>query len=175
MRKIGAYSSEKHLTANIQNFFDDPTLELFVLQCNTITDTPHILHAKSIIDQTRSDYLQHHLNTPERPHKHLLIVLHLQRGIVATGNERWQLNFQCGWGQVTIDTIEESTSGIPLSSMLTGTVEALLSTSEAFSLNRCIQESVTWALSCIKYPITSDSIYRILWSNYAISYINYRL
>ncbi len=142
-------------------FFEDPMLELFVLQCNTITDTPHILHAKSLVDQARAEYLQHHSTSSEHPRKHLIIILHLQRGLVATGNDRWQFNFQCGWGLVTIDTIEESTSGIPLSSMLTGTVEELLSTSETFSLKKCIQESTNWALLCIKYPPAHDSIYRI--------------
>lgn len=38
--------------------------------------------------------------------KHVLIMIHLHRGLTSSTNERWQLNFQCGWKQVSIDTVE---------------------------------------------------------------------
>jgi hypothetical protein len=162
VNKIGAFSSEKQLAANIQSFFEDPNLQLFVLQCNTITDTPHVLLAKSLIDQSRAEYLKNLPSTsPTSPHKHVLILLHLQRGLVSSENDRWQFNFQCGWGQITIDTIEEPANGIPLSSLLDGLVQELLTKSDTFSLKKCIQESVNWALLCIKYPPSKESVNRI--------------
>ncbi len=56
--------------------------------------------------------------------KHAIILIHVQRGTSAA--EKWQLNFMCGWKQLSIDSLEHPR--IPLSKMLSGSVVSLINT-----------------------------------------------
>jgi hypothetical protein len=56
--RIGAFTSEKQLTNCVRNFFTDPTAEVFVLQVDTQADAPHVLLAKSILDQLRIEFFE---------------------------------------------------------------------------------------------------------------------
>lgn len=160
MFKAGTFNSEKQLAGAIQAFFEVPIHQCFILQCNSVLDATHILLCKSLLDQTRAEYIKVHSDSSPFPQKHLLIVLHLQRGLVSTDNERWQFNFQSGWGQVTIDTMEKL-EGVPLSTLLTSSMTDLLS-SELFSVKQHVRDSIKWALLCLKYPNSKISLERII-------------
>jgi hypothetical protein len=162
---LGTFTSEKQLTNTVRNFFADPNLETLALQCDAIVDAPHILLAKYIVDQLRTEYLEQ-FQTPSSPSpshstpaanatspllpistptseppkprtKHLILVLHVPRANASV--ERWQLNYQSGWDQVTIDALE--TSDLSLSRLLSEPLPDLLR-SDSFSLEKSVRDAL---------------------------------
>lgn len=55
--------------------------------------------------------------------KHVLLFLHLHRGLTSSSNERWQLNFMSGWRQISIDSVESPQ--VPLVKILDTSVKGL--------------------------------------------------
>lgn len=108
---------------------------MLILQCDSLNDAAHVLLTKSVVDRCRTEYSRgthyyfpHYLFNVkdtfcvETP-KHVLLIIHLHRGIVSASNERWQLNFMSGWRQISIDSVEKPQ--IPLVSVLDGSVKDL--------------------------------------------------
>eukprot|EP00026_Physarum_polycephalum_P000019 Phypoly_transcript_00019.p1 GENE.Phypoly_transcript_00019~~Phypoly_transcript_00019.p1 ORF type:complete len:3090 (+),score=490.35 Phypoly_transcript_00019:142-9411(+) len=159
--RLGTFTSEKQLTNTVRNFFADTNLEVLALQCDALVDAPHILLAKYIVDQLRSDYLEQ-IQTPPPPSpstpsdpaspllpisapapqppkprtKHLILVLHVPRANASAA--RWQLNYQSGWDQVTIDTLE--TTDLSISRLLSEPLLDLLR-SDAFPLEKSVRDA----------------------------------
>lgn len=141
MYKIGTFTSEKQLSSCVRSFFADPIAEIFVLQCDTLVDAPHILLAKSLIDQLRIEHIDQSSRSAANtiPRKHLLIVLHLSH-TASLSSDRWQFNYQSGWNQIAIDTLENTP--ISQDSLLHDPLVDLLR-HDAFSLAKRVREIVS--------------------------------
>ncbi len=88
-----------------------------MLQCNAINDAAHILLTKTTVDKCRAEYI-----ASGETRKSVFILIHLQRGM--KNSEKWQLNFMCGWKQLSVDNLEHPK--IPLTKVLGGSVVQLI-------------------------------------------------
>jgi hypothetical protein len=154
--KVGTFTSEKQLSNCVQSFFTSPTLVLLTLQCDSANDAPHILLTKSMVDQIMSE---HKLIC----NKHVMLIIHIHRGMVSELSNSWQLSFGSAWQMLSIDSLERPQ--VPLVKMLNVSAKDLMDTG-TFSLEEQINASLDWAFMCIKYPISSleqlKSIYLVV-------------
>ena len=132
--KLGAYQSEKQLTAHIIEYFKSETSNLFVLQCHAPSDVQHILHAQFILDRLCSE------SSFAKFPKHVCMVIHLARGKSAAMPH---FSFQCGWRQVMLDTLKRSP--VPLKVMARLSMEQFF-TEEYLSCEKIVRKHLSEAL-----------------------------
>ncbi|XP_028413787.1 E3 ubiquitin-protein ligase RNF213-like [Dendronephthya gigantea] len=146
VERLSAYKSEKQLAERINAFWNSSEKELLVLQCKPDMDAPHLLLARSIIEEKRDSYKQCSSEMDSYAHKHVCIVLHVQR--VENEDVPWQFSFLCGWRQVFLDVLERPI--VPLNEILGESVQKLL-TSSIWPIRNFTQNDLLWCFTCIKY------------------------
>ncbi|CAH1258852.1 RNF213 [Branchiostoma lanceolatum] len=147
VEKLSAFKSEKQLSSTIQHFWLESKASLLILQCSPSLDGPHMLLAKSQLDHYRNEYIKARKTTGSLCDKHVCLLIHVEQGGEVEENP-WQLNFLCGWQQVTLDSIEEPT--LPIKELLNMTVrEVLESTVRPFA--DVAREQLMWCFTCFKY------------------------
>ena len=144
--KLSAFKSEKQLTKQLQRFWTSDDA-LLVLQCKPELDAPHMLLAKSVIQQQRREYIQ---ESSRSQVKHVCIVIHVQRERKDDQGRRWQFSFQSGWNQITLDVLEKPT--LSLTECLDITEMDLLDT-QALSFVDVASDQLLWCFTRIKYPV----------------------
>lgn len=143
MERLRNFKSEKHLNTTIQDFFDSDFI-YFLLHCNAIEDSAHILLAKSIIEHCMRSTCSKKKHEP----KTVCIIIQMER------HERTftQINFLSGWKLVMIDKMNEP--NIPLTEMKELTPEKILGNR---ALLNTIQNHIFWAFTTIQYVGTGHT------------------
>ena len=156
VEKLSSFKSEKQLTKQLQQFWDDPAAELLVLQCKPDLDATHMLLAKTIIEQQRREFSSIMQASSQPRNKHVCIIVHEQRTSQDADVDihPWQFNFLCGWRQVMIDVLEEPI--LPINSLLNLTVIEVLNTA-ALPFSRVAADQLLWCFTRIKYPLAQES------------------
>ncbi|XP_028413785.1 uncharacterized protein LOC114536632 [Dendronephthya gigantea] len=146
VERLSAYKSEKQLAERINAFWNAKDKKLLVLQCKPDSDAPHLLLARTIIEEKRNSYKQSSYETDTEGNKHVCIVMHVQRREIE--DIPWQFSFLCGWRQVFLDVLEAPL--VPLNKILGESVQQLL-TSSIWPIRRFTQNDLLWCFTCIKY------------------------
>ncbi|XP_078659777.1 uncharacterized protein LOC144904631 [Branchiostoma floridae x Branchiostoma belcheri] len=147
VEKLSAFKSEKQLSSTIQHFWLESDATLLILQCSPALDGAHMLLAKSQLDHYRNEYIKARQTNGSLSDKHVCLLIHVEQGGEMEENP-WQLNFLCGWQQVTLDSIEEPT--LPIKELLSMTVREVLE-STVRSFTDVAQEQLMWCFTCFKY------------------------
>ena len=146
VERLSAYKSEKQLAERITEFWNTPEKNVLVLQCKPDLDGTHLLLARSIIEEKRNSYKPCLSEMSTQEHKHVCIVVHVQRG--EEDSVPWQFSFLCGWKQVFLDVLEAPP--VPLNEIFGKSAQKLL-TSSVWPICRIAQNDLLWCFTCIKY------------------------
>lgn len=160
--KLSTFKSEAQLTKRLKNYWNEPSNELLILQCDGQNTSEGVLKlAKYIIELQRREYLagfSHATsysaieNCPDSkirvPTKHVIIMLHVHRGIKGTGSRSTHFDFLSGWSQVVIETLEQQPR--PLSHLLEGNIGELAQT--LYPFEDIFRRELSWCLVSMKYP-----------------------
>ncbi|XP_078588710.1 uncharacterized protein LOC144869352 [Branchiostoma floridae x Branchiostoma japonicum] len=147
VEKLSAFKSEKQLSSRIQHFWLESKATLLILQCSPALDGAHMLLAKSQLDHYRNEYIKARETNGSLCDKHVCLMIHVEQGEEVEENP-WQLNFLCGWQQVTLDSIEEPT--LPVKDLLSMTVREVLE-SKVRPFSDVAREQLMWCFTCFKY------------------------
>ncbi|RUS21992.1 hypothetical protein BC937DRAFT_90712 [Endogone sp. FLAS-F59071] len=166
--KLSTFKSEAQLTNRLKMFWNEPSKELLILQCDGQNTSEGVLKlAKYIIELQQREYLagfkiSHatsnysateyaQIDCPDGgrvPTKHVIIVLHVHRGTKGTGSRLTQFDFLSGWSQVVIETLEQQPR--PLSQLLEGSMRELIQT--LYPFEDIFWREISWCLVSMKYP-----------------------
>ena len=138
--KINTFKSEKQLSARLSHFWNDTKTEILIVHCHAIDEAPHILLAKTLIEQSQREFKS------DASQKRVYYIIHLGgRGSGTVGID--QINFSSKWELVTMERLEKCHIGLQqlCSSKLQVTIEQMM------PFSKLIADQLFWAFSRIRY------------------------
>lgn len=95
--RLGDFSSQRQLQAQIQKFWSDDNASMLMLQADDALDKDHIPLAKFHVDKSRRACQD------TATGKHVVIIIHVPQGVPRLSN----FSFLCGWKQLTIHRLQK--------------------------------------------------------------------
>ncbi|XP_013421468.1 uncharacterized protein LOC106181580 [Lingula anatina] len=136
--KLGAFKSEKQLTARVKKYWIEDKEDLLILQCRPTTDAVHMLLAKTIIEHCRQEYVQQLTDSSLK--KHVCILVHMDHNSSEIG---WQFNFLSRCLLVYLDRLDKPNS--KLHALLEKSIVDILKEGDV-NLHDTIKQNFLWAL-----------------------------
>ncbi|XP_053405686.1 uncharacterized protein LOC123566607 [Mercenaria mercenaria] len=148
--RLGAFKSEKQLSIKLEQFWDNPDMQILLVHCSAREDDKHIMLTKSLIEKYSSEYLE---KSDRACFKLVYLIVHLGCRDSQLNDESTrslsQMNYLSGWKLLLLENLECPKTSLPVfcSKSLLDTIEDML------PLTDVLKEELFWAFTRIQYGV----------------------